>query len=153
MVKNIGYLFILIGFLLSNSRSEASVFISNSITQKRPSTPKESPKPKTAETGKDIYVKYCMSCHQQDGSGVPYTFPTLQKSNWVNGDKTKLIKVVLNGLEGEIDVNGETFNGTMPKQNNLTDNQIALVLTYLRQSFGNKASVVNPAEVKKTRGK
>lgn len=60
--------------------------------------------------GAEIFMYYCMSCHQADGSGVPGMYPPLQKSNWVNGDKNRLIKILLNGLEGEIEVNGETYS-------------------------------------------
>lgn len=150
MNKIISKIAVITCFLFSISDNWASAF--SALSHAKPFVKSSiSMKHITSETGKDIYLKYCMSCHQVDGSGVPFTYPSLQKSNWLNGDKTKLIKVVLNGLEGEIDVNGEIFNASMPKQDNLTDKQIALVLTYLRQNFGNKASVVTPGEVKKLR--
>ena len=153
MFKNIGYLFILPYFLFSSIGIRASAYTKNSVTQTKPSVLKGSQKRIIPETGKDIYLKYCLTCHQMDGSGVQNTYPSLQKSNWINGDKTRLIKVILNGLEGDIDVDGEAFNNIMPKQDHLTDKQIALVLTYLRQNFGNKSSTINPKEVKVLRGK
>ena len=148
MVKNIGYLVILCCFIFSSSEIGASVNTKNAFTQSNPLVLKGSQNKITPETGKDIYLKYCLSCHQKDGGGVPNTFPSLQKSDWVNGDKTRLIKVILNGLEGDIDVDGQTYSGIMPKQDHLSDKQIALVLTFLRQNFGNNASVVTPNEVK-----
>lgn len=153
MIKNICYLVILSCFFFRSSGIQASVMILSTVNQTNPAVMKGSQKQKIPETGKDIYLKYCLTCHQIDGSGVPSTYPPLQKSTWVNGDKTRLIKVVLNGLEGEIDIEDETYNGIMPKQDQLTDKQIALVLTYLRQTYGNKASAVNPNEVKIIRGK
>jgi len=106
-----------------------------------------------ASEGKDIYVKHCLTCHQSDGSGVPNMFPPIRESDWVNGDKMKLINVLLFGLQGDIDVNGESFSQVMPKQDSLTDVQIAKLLTYLRQNFGNKADSIQPAEVKNLREK
>lgn len=103
---------------------------------------------KAPEAGKELYQKYCLTCHQGDGGGVPFTFPSLIKSNWVNGDKTRLIKILLNGLQGEIVVEEDTFNGIMPPQNNLSDIQIATLLTYLRQNFENKSSAITSQEVK-----
>ena len=105
------------------------------------------------DDGANLYIRYCLSCHQKDGSGVPNMYPPIQNSDWVNGDKNKLIKVLLNGLEGDIEVNGDQYNQVMPKQNALTDAQIALLLTYIRQNFGNKASAVDPADVAKLREK
>jgi mono/diheme cytochrome c family protein len=103
--------------------------------------------PSKPEEGEGLYIKYCLSCHQKDGSGVPNMYPPIHKSDWVNGDKNKLIKVLLNGLEGDIEVNGDPYNQVMPKQNYLTDLQIARVLTYIRQNFGNNAGVVKPGDV------
>jgi mono/diheme cytochrome c family protein len=107
--------------------------------------------PPKAELGKDIYQKHCLSCHQVNGSGVPNMYPPLQKSDWVNGAKNRIISVVLNGIKGEILVNDDTYRSVMPKQDYLTDEQIAKVLTYIRQNFENKASEVKPAEVTKLR--
>ena len=101
--------------------------------------------------GENLYVKYCLQCHQKDGSGVPNMFPPIMKSDWVTGDKNKLIKVLLNGLDGDIEVNGDPYSQTMPKQNYLTDIEIAQILTYIRQNFGNNASAIQPADVNKLR--
>ncbi len=97
--------------------------------------------------GAEIFTYYCMSCHQVDGSGVPGMYPPLQKSNWVNGDKIKLIKILLNGLEGEIEVNGEIYSQVMPKQDYLTDHQIAAVLSYVRQNLGNQSDSIAVKDV------
>jgi mono/diheme cytochrome c family protein len=117
--------------------------------------PSTTEKPHTTQSGagKNIYNTYCLSCHQKDGSGVPGMYPPLQNSNIVTGDKDKLIHILLNGLEGEIEVNGDIYDGVMPKQSNLTDEQIANVLTYIRQNLGNKAGEVRMEEVAKMRGR
>lgn len=103
--------------------------------------------------GQEIYTKYCMACHQASGSGVPGMYPTLQKTDWVHGDKSRLIGLLLNGQQGEIKVNGQVFRGVMPPHQYLTDQQIADVLTYVRTNFGNSASAVLPEEVTTLRQK
>ncbi len=105
------------------------------------------------EAGKKIYIKTCMVCHQNDGAGVPGLNPPLIKTDWVTGQKNRLINVILKGLEDPIEVNGEEYSNPMPSLTHLTDQEIADVLTYIRNSFGNKASAVTPAEVKALRPK
>jgi mono/diheme cytochrome c family protein len=107
----------------------------------------------TTIPGQEIYTKYCMACHQASGSGVPGMYPTLQKTDWVHGDKTRLISLLLNGQQGEITVNGQVFRGVMPTHKYLTDEQIADVLTYVRSNFGNTADAVLPQEVTAVRQK
>ncbi|NEU08464.1 cytochrome c [Flavihumibacter sp. R14] len=102
-------------------------------------------------TGKAIYTQHCMTCHQVDGAGAQNMIPPLIKTDYVLGDKAQLIKILLNGMNGEIKVNGDMYSNEMPSQAFLTDKEIAAVLTYVRNSFGNKASVVTSGEVKKTR--
>ena len=103
------------------------------------------------ERGKSVYETYCLSCHQADGSGVPRLNPPLSKVKYVTGDKKELITIILNGLDKEIEINGEFYNNVMAPHNFLKDQEIADVLTYVRNSFGNKASAVTPAEVKTVR--
>jgi mono/diheme cytochrome c family protein len=101
--------------------------------------------------GEKIYNTYCAACHQRDGKGASGRFPPLANTDWVTGDKNKLIKIVMQGLQGEIAVNGETYNNVMPPHNFLSDEEISKILTYVRQSFGNKASAVSAEEVSKVR--
>jgi mono/diheme cytochrome c family protein len=105
------------------------------------------------EQGKKVYVKNCLACHMADGGGVPGLNPPLGKTEWVTGDKKRLINVLLKGLNDPIVVNGEEYANPMPAVEYLTDQEIADVLTYIRGSFGNKASAVSPAEVKALRPK
>jgi mono/diheme cytochrome c family protein len=98
--------------------------------------------------GQEIYLTRCTSCHQMNGEGVPGVFPPLKESEFVGGDKGRLIRVILNGLSGEIVVSGVTYSGMMPPWGAfLDDQQVADVLTYIRSNFGNAADAVTPAEV------
>ena len=103
------------------------------------------------QRGSALYKKYCLTCHQADGSGVPRMNPPLISTSYVTGDKEKLIKWVLQGSVQHVDIDGESYSNNMPAQNYLTDQQIADVLTYVRSSFGNKASAVLASEVKMVR--
>lgn len=106
------------------------------------------------QRGKKVYEATCLTCHQADGLGVQRMNPPLVKTKWVLGNKKALIKIVLNGLKGgEIEIDGDNFHNPMPPQATLlSDQQIADVLTYVRNSFGNKASAVVVSEVKAARG-
>jgi nitrite reductase (NO-forming) len=114
----------------------------------------ESAVPKTVAeqiaAGKAVYGTTCFACHQSEGQGVPNAFPPLAKSDYLNADPKRAITTVLKGLSGEITVNGKKINSVMPSQN-LTDDQIADVLTYVYSSWGNNKTVVTPAMVKAQR--
>ena len=107
--------------------------------------------------GKSIYVKdgYCVTCHQVDGKGIKSAgFPPLKGTQWVLGDEEKLIKITLNGIMGNMEVLGKTYSGKVPMMgfgSLLNDQQIAGVLTYVRNSFGNKSAVISPEKVKQVR--
>ncbi|MBC3785336.1 c-type cytochrome [Spirosoma utsteinense] len=102
--------------------------------------------------GQAIYQQYCLACHQADGSGVPNLNPPLRGTDWVLGDKNRLINVLLKGLQGE-EVEGEVYDNAMPAHDFLDNTQIADVLTYIRSNFTNKADAVTPDQVKAARGK
>ena len=107
--------------------------------------------------GKEIFERdgYCGTCHQFDGSGLSASgFPPLKGTKWVLGSPERLIKLTLNGLFGPIEVLGETYPGQVPMtpyQALLNDEEIASVLTYIRNSFGNKADVITPEQVAQVR--
>jgi len=86
-----------------------------------------------------------------DGGGVPNMNPPLIKTSYVLGDKKRIIKVVLNGFTQNMDIDGESYSNNMPPQNFLKDQEIADVLTYVRNSFGNKATAIKVADVKTVR--
>ena len=98
-----------------------------------------------------LYNTYCAACHQNDGKGDGNRFPPLGGTDWVTGDKTKLLNTLLKGLNGEIVVNDKPYNGLMPAHNFLKDEEVANILTYIRQNFGNTASAVSVEEVKEYR--
>ncbi|MEP6845792.1 MAG: c-type cytochrome [Panacibacter sp.] len=97
--------------------------------------------------GEEIYRTYCVACHLNDGKGDGLRFPPLDSSEFVNGDKKQLINILLNGLQKPIYVKGKAWNNVMPSHSFLDDEQIAMVLTYVRQNFGNNASEVTAAEI------
>jgi cbb3-type cytochrome c oxidase subunit III len=102
----------------------------------------------TTPDGKAIYEKSCSSCHQATGEGLAGTFPPLAKNEFVTGDTTKLLDVVLHGKNGKSEVNGKTYNGSMPAwKGQLTNAEIAAVLTYVRSSWGNSASKITESQV------
>lgn len=97
--------------------------------------------------GSKVYDLYCAACHQRNGMGDSQRFPPLAGSEWVLGDKKKLIGVLLNGLEGPIEVKGQSYNNYMPQHSFLKDEDIAEVLTHIRKNFGNTADAVTAADV------
>ncbi|MBZ5856099.1 PVC-type heme-binding CxxCH protein [Flavihumibacter profundi] len=108
-------------------------------------------------SGKAIFGRdgYCITCHQPNGKGLEASgFPPLSDSKWVTGNEDRLIKLVLKGLYGPIDVNGKKFPGLVPMTpfgGMLKDEEVAAVLTYVRNSFGNRASAIQPEKVKAVR--
>lgn len=108
---------------------------------------------KTPSPGEKIFIKYCISCHQADAGGVPELTPPLIKTSYVLGDKERLITIILNGLNENVEIDGEYFSNPMPSLKILKDQEIADVLTYVRNNFGNKAAAVTPEEVKAVRSK
>lgn len=101
--------------------------------------------------GEQVCNIYCVSCHQRNGKGDGNRFPPLAGSEWVNGDKKRLIDVVLNGLNKPIEVRGKPYNNLMPQHGFLKDEDIAQVLTYIRQHFNNLSSDVTVEDVSKVR--
>ena len=105
-----------------------------------------------AQLGKQIYLTNCATCHQPNGMGVPGAFPPLAESEWVTGTEERLVRIVLHGLQGPITVKGNEYNNVMaPLGAVLKDEQIANVLSYIRQEWGNTAPDVEPATVVRIR--
>ncbi|KHD88122.1 MAG: membrane protein [Bdellovibrio sp. ArHS] len=100
--------------------------------------------------GEIVYKQNCLACHQAGGEGVPNAFPPLAKSDFLMADKKRAIQTVANGLQGQITVNGKSYNSIMPALG-LSDDDIANVLTYVRNSFGNKGDLVTLDEVKRAK--
>jgi mono/diheme cytochrome c family protein len=102
------------------------------------------------EKGKAVYTKTCIACHQANGAGIPGAFPPLAKSDYLNADLNRAIKQVLNGYTGPMTVNGKKYNTPMPAQN-LNDQEIADVLTYVYANWGNSKKSVTAAMVRAQR--
>lgn len=100
--------------------------------------------------GRRLFTSICAACHQPTGRGLPNMFPPLASSDYLNADMNRAIQTVLFGRHGEVVVNGLKYNNNMPKFP-LTDDDIANVLTYVYNSFGNSGLEVKPAEVKALR--
>lgn len=104
--------------------------------------------------GAPIYAARCSACHQSTGTGLSGVFPPLADSSWVQGDPLRPISIVLLGLQGQIEVKGETYAGVMPPMGGqMTDEEIAAVLTHVRSSFGNSADPVTAEQVAGQRAK
>lgn len=106
--------------------------------------------------GAEIYQRegHCITCHQEDGMGLPAAqFPPIANTKWVQGNSERLIKLTLHGLMGPIDVKGKKYPGQVPMTafKGLSDDEVAAVLTFVRNSFGNKATAIHPEEVGKVR--
>jgi mono/diheme cytochrome c family protein len=107
--------------------------------------------------GKAIYSRegFCTTCHQPDGKGLDVSgFPPLSGSEWISGNEERLIKIVLKGMSGPSEVKGKKYAGQVPMTpfgGMLNDDEVAAVLTYVRNSFGNKAAAVSPEKVKAVR--
>jgi mono/diheme cytochrome c family protein len=98
--------------------------------------------------GQKVFTTNCSSCHQANGKGQPGVFPPLAGNSFVTGPATAVISVVKNGKSGPITVNGTKYNGQMPAwKGTLSDGDIAAVVSYIRNSWGNKASSVTAAQV------
>ncbi len=112
---------------------------------------------KLFEKGEEIYNRegFCVTCHQSDGKGLSASqFPPLANSPWVTGSEERLIKLTLHGLMGPLELMGKTYPGQVPMTpygGMLNDEEVASVLTFVRNAFGNKANAVSPEKVKQVR--
>ena len=102
------------------------------------------------EMGERIYAQNCLACHQPTGLGIPGAFPPLANSDYLAADKSRAIGGIINGLQGEIVVNGTTYNGVMPAVA-LGDTQVASVLTYVMNTWGNDYGEVTAMDVAQKR--
>ena len=99
-----------------------------------------------------MYENICGLCHGNDGLGKPSQAPPFAGSEWALGSPNRMIRIPLAGLAGPVQVNGQTWNLAMPAMGAaLPDDDLAAVLTYIRQSWGNKGSAVTSEQVKAVR--
>ncbi len=117
-----------------------------SITQEAPAGPGATSKEERILFGQRVYERNCLACHQENGQGLPGAFPPLAGSDYLLGDPEHAISVLLDGLSGEITVNGVGYNGVMPAVS-LSDEEVANVLTYVLNAWGNDGGEINNDQV------
>ncbi|NCF51908.1 c-type cytochrome [Gammaproteobacteria bacterium] len=100
-----------------------------------------------AAKGEAVYLANCSACHQPNGQGLPGAFPPLANSDYLTGDRKKVMSAALFGLSGPITVNGVDYNGVMPSLGHLTDEDLAAALTYVFSAWGNDLAAVSVEEV------
>jgi nitrite reductase (NO-forming) len=103
------------------------------------------------KAGEALFNGTCSVCHQSNGNGIPNVFPPLAKSDYLNADTVRAAGVVLNGLSGPVTVNGATYNSVMPPMSQLNDDEVANILTYVLNSWGNNGGQLSAADVAKVR--
>ncbi|MEP7157323.1 MAG: copper-containing nitrite reductase [Betaproteobacteria bacterium] len=103
------------------------------------------------DAGKVLFTGTCSVCHQANGEGLPNVFPPLAKSDYIGQDVKRTIGVVLHGLTGKVMVNGKEYNSVMPPMNQLNDDEVANILSYVLNSWGNPGGRIAADEVKKVR--
>ncbi len=104
------------------------------------------------DRGRAVYEQICALCHNSDGKGKPGTAPPFAGSEWVLGSPSRVIRIPLSGLSGPVQVNGTDWNLSMPNMGAaLSEDDLAAVLTFIRQSWGNKATAITPEQVKAVR--
>ncbi|MFL6694610.1 MAG: c-type cytochrome, partial [Ramlibacter sp.] len=103
------------------------------------------------KAGQALFAGTCSVCHQANGAGMAGVFPPLAKSDFFAGDIKRAINVVLHGLSGKVTVNGQDYNSVMPPMNQLNDDEVANILTYVGNSWGNAGGTVSKDDVKKAR--
>ncbi|UXX78345.1 cytochrome c [Reichenbachiella carrageenanivorans] len=96
--------------------------------------------------GQEVYLNECVTCHMDNGEGISGAFPPLANSDYFKNDISKAVKVILNGLEGEVTVNGTTYYGVMDPVD-LTDQEVADVLNYIQNNWGGKAKAISVKDV------
>ncbi|HEY0968351.1 MAG TPA: PVC-type heme-binding CxxCH protein [Opitutaceae bacterium] len=143
--------------VLASARGQSNAFAAYvagglAVQATGPVAAKFAPDPVIHQRGAQIYGNTCVACHGLDAKGVEGAFPPLAGSEWITGDPSAAIRIVLHGLTGPITVAGQSYDSIMPPVVGLSDGDIASVLTYIRQSYGNDAAPVTDAEVRAVRG-
>jgi mono/diheme cytochrome c family protein len=112
----------------------------------------QTPQASAKVDGAALFASMCAACHQPTGAGLPGVFPPLAGSEWVNGKETTMVAIVLHGVSGPLNVKGINFNGAMPAfKEQLSDEQLAALLSHVRSQWGNTGALVSTATVTKVR--
>jgi mono/diheme cytochrome c family protein len=137
---------------LGGALANLKKFVQAEGKSEEPIERKFKPDPRIHDRGLAVFSLTCAACHGVDGKGVPGTFPPLDGAAWAIGDPERATKIVLHGLMGELEVKGKKYNNVMaPLGAALDDQQIADVLTYVRQNWSNDAAPVSKEQVSKVR--
>ncbi len=120
------------------------IFAASLFAQEKPAAPS----PEVMKRGEAIYGKTCIACHQPTGLGIPPVFPPLAGSEWVAMSPSIPVRNILHGMTGPVTVKGTAYNSMMPAVTGLSDGDIADVVTFVRNSFGNSGSAITEADVK-----
>jgi mono/diheme cytochrome c family protein len=135
---------------LANRSGDFRADVFNPVAAPTPGPPED-----PATLGQRVFMRNCMLCHQFDGRGVAGQYPPLAGSEWVLGTNghqpQQIVAIVLHGAEGPLEVKGEVFYGSMAPWRLLRDDEIAAVLTYVRNSWGNSAPPITPEFVARVR--
>ena len=103
------------------------------------------------EAGQTRFENYCATCHQRGGTGIEGRVPPLTGSPWVAGPESRLIRIVLHGLRGPIEIDGQTYNMEMPAFYLFSDEEIAALLSYVRGRYGGPSPPITAATVSRVR--
>ena len=129
--------------LLPNGTARAQAGAQSPVTKTAPA--------KAPRTGAQIFSTTCAACHQAQGEGTN-VYPPLAGSEWVNGAESRVVRIILYGLAGDVEVQGQVYNGAMPAWGpTLSDAEIAAVATYIRSSFGNQSLPITVETVAQAR--
>jgi cbb3-type cytochrome c oxidase subunit III len=140
--------------LIAGILAGGAMLVPNGAARAQAGAPAAAAKPAQAaapRTGAQIFSSTCAACHQAQGEGTD-RYPPLAGSEWVNGSESRLVRIILHGLIGDVEVQGQVYNGAMPAWGpSLSDAEIAAVATYIRSSFGNQSLPVSVATVAEAR--
>ena len=110
-------------------------------------------KAQQVEAGSVLFKGTCSTCHQENGEGLADVFPPLAKSDFLTSDPKRAIEIVMNGMTGPVKVNGKQYNSVMPPMSQLADDEVANILTYVLNSWGNTGPAITAAQVAEVRAK
>jgi nitrite reductase (NO-forming) len=113
----------------------------------------KAPDAETMKRGLAVYSRTCIACHQPTGMGIPPVFPPLAGSEWIAKSASIAVRNITNGMQGPVTVKGMNYNSMMPPVAGVTDKDIADVVTYVNNSFGNTGATVTEDEVKAIKAK
>ncbi|WP_111643112.1 c-type cytochrome [Marinimicrobium alkaliphilum] len=107
--------------------------------------------PTLADPGKAGYARHCQACHQASGDGIPGVFPPLANNNNINNNPQYLAEAIVQGVSGPLEVNGQRYNGTMPAMGYISDQEVAAIVNYIMERWGESEQRLAQDDVKTLR--